>query len=337
MIKVWLNHWFSTAYCIVRLLKKGNPDVYVVGSHKDQHSSIEIVCDEWHREPDMTGDEYVAFCLEFCIKHSIDAFIPRRELVSISRHRSDFEAIGTKVMVDNYELMSSLNDKADAYKMLASLDVGHIPEYRVADSTKSFIDAYEELSNSFEQICVKFATDVGGKSFRLIDNSIDSFKALFKKSSTRISYSDYLHALEGHVSFPKLMLMPYLPDEEVSIDCLKTDIGTIAISRIKTNSRIERVEHSGLLIDECREILQKVPLENPCNIQYKYLDGKPYLLEINTRMSGGIHMSCAASGINIPLVALNELLMLDTTWRLVMRSHYVTQAEIPITIDRQEM
>lgn len=55
-------------------------------------------------------------------------------------------------------------------------------------------------------------------------------------------------------------------------------------------------------------------LECPCNIQFKYLDDIPYFLEINTRMSGGIQMSCLASGVNIPNLAINKLLGRKKDW-----------------------
>lgn len=332
MIRVWLNHWFSTAYNIVQLLKEGKSDLLVVGSHPDQHSPIEAVCDEWHCEPHLKGDEYAQYCFEFCLTHAIDVFIPRYELVSISRRKEDFERAGIKVMVDDFTTVSMLNDKAKAYELLGGLGIDNIPDYETACNIGSFENAYIKLSKEYENICVKFASDVGGKSYRLIDNAIDAYGALFKKSTTRISYQDLLRALEKRDEFPKMMVMPYLPGEEVSIDCLTTHTGTIAVSRTKTTSRIEKVEFTGDLIEECNRILERVPLENPCNIQYKFLDGKPYLLEINTRMSGGIHMSCAASGINIPLIALYKLLSIDTTWEMSMRSNLVTQVEIPIII-----
>ncbi len=55
--------------------------------------------------------------------------------------------------------------------------------------------------------------------------------------------------------------------------------------------------------------MDKVQLKFPCNIQFKIKEGIPYLLEINTRMSGGLQMACLAADINIPNIALNKLLV----------------------------
>ncbi len=334
MTRVWLNHWFSTAYNIVTLLRDDNSDLFVIGSNRSEHSPIEAACDEWYQEPGLVNaEDYVEYCLSFCSEHAVDVFVPRRFLVPISARKRDFEQNGVKVMLDEHEIVGILNDKLKAYEFLKTLGIGNLPEYRAARSANELRAAFVDLTSRYERVCVKFASDVGGKSYRLIDNSINEYEALFKKSTTRISFDSLLRALGENEPFPPIVMMPYLPGKEASIDCLKTKSGTIAISRIKTSSRVEQVKSEGPLIEECKRILELVPLENPCNIQYKYLEDTPYLLEINTRMSGGIHMTCAASGINIPSIALNKLLGVNAKWELDMRSNLITQVETPVVID----
>jgi biotin carboxylase len=48
------------------------------------------------------------------------------------------------------------------------------------------------------------------------------------------------------------------------------------------------------------------------NIQVKFKNNEPYLLEINTRMSGGVHYSCMC-GFNIPYEAINVILDKNVT------------------------
>ena len=128
------------------------------------------------------------------------------------------------------------------------------------------------------------------------------------------------------------MIMPFLPDEEISVDCLDTDQGMIAIPRVKDSSRIERVEYRDDILNTCTEFLKHFPLSNPCNVQFKYLEGVPYLLEVNTRMSGGIQMSCAVSGINIPNIAVNKLLGINKSWTDNRIEKFVTHVEIPVVL-----
>ena len=66
MARIWMNHWFSTAYNIITLIKEGIPDASIIGSNEHAASPIMKVCDEWYQEPVLKGEQYVSFCLDFC-------------------------------------------------------------------------------------------------------------------------------------------------------------------------------------------------------------------------------------------------------------------------------
>ena len=152
MVRIWLNHWFSTAYDIIQMIRRENPDFYFIGSNENERSVIATVCDEWYREPVRKDDEYVEFCLDFCKEHSVDVFLPRREAVSISRRKHDFEQIGVKVMVDEYEIVSVLNQKDQAYRMLAQKGITTIPDYEIVTTVKEFQNAYELLKAKYREV-----------------------------------------------------------------------------------------------------------------------------------------------------------------------------------------
>ena len=103
MTRIWLNHWFSTAYNIINLLRENNPDFWIIGSNENLESPIKSVCDEWYQEPVLKGEEYIDFCLQFCEEHSVDVFMPRREMIAISKYKDRFSSHGVKVMVDDYK------------------------------------------------------------------------------------------------------------------------------------------------------------------------------------------------------------------------------------------
>ena len=75
-------------------------------------------------------------------------------------------------------------------------------------------------------------------------------------------------------------------------------------------------------------------IDVPINIQFR-MDGKNfYLLEINPRMSGGLQLSCLASGINIPDLAINRLLGVDKLWTVPDKKFCrVANIETPIIIE----
>ena len=82
MATIWMNHWFSTAYNIVNLIKAGNPGYKVICTNENEQSPIKSACDEWFIEPSLSGMAYIDFCLKFCREHGVDVFMPRRHLTT---------------------------------------------------------------------------------------------------------------------------------------------------------------------------------------------------------------------------------------------------------------
>jgi carbamoylphosphate synthase large subunit len=58
----------------------------------------------------------------------------------------------------------------------------------------------------------------------------------------------------------------------------------------------------------------------------------PYLLEVNARMSGGIQLSYAATGINIPNIAVNRLLGIEKRQVWDKTTRVVSFIETPILL-----
>lgn len=333
MTRIWFNHWFSTAYNIMKMIKQGNPDTYIIGTNEREQSVLSTVCDEWYTEPVLHEDEYVEYCLNFCKEHQVEVFMPRREMIAISRRKADFEAIGVKVMVDDYEIVNILNHKDLAYEELKKRGVSTVPEYHIVTTAAGFEEAYADLKKRYKEVCIKFVHDEGGKSYRLIDNRRKGYAALFKKQNTRMTYDAILEALSEKTVFAPLMVMPNLSGEEISVDCLNTASGLIMLPRIKDATRIERMCFDEDILKKTKEVYDAVGLECPCNIQFKYLDGVPYFLEVNTRMSGGVQMACAAAEVNIPDLAVNKLLGIEKDWKICRKERCVSHVEIPVVFE----
>ena len=330
MKRVWFNHWFSTSYRLIELMKDNRDEqIYIIGSNKQIDSIIKKVCDEWYEDSLTSGQEYVEYCLNFCREHRIDVFVPRRMMVEISENKSRFEEMGVKVLVDDYSIIKLLNDKAATYDYFKETEGLHIPDYYIANTVDQFKEAYSKLRVNNEQICVKFVKDEGGMSYRRIVEDYNKFNRLKIYAGAEMTYEAYVEALNEAQKFNELMVMPYLPGKEISVDCLQTSNGLIAIPRIKGSARHERVEYREDILRMTKTIISKLNLEFPCNIQFKLKDDIPYLLEINTRMSGGLQMSCLAADVNIPNIALNKLLCKNIEWSMDRREKTVSYIEIP--------
>ncbi len=331
MIKIWLNHWFSTAYNIINLIKQDSSEsFYIIGSSRNCCAVYQNVCDEWYSEPDIDEESYVKFCLDFCKEKNIDVFLPRRNMVIISKHKSEFENIGVKVMVDSYDKISVLNSKAESYKILKNLKSFNIPEYFVVTDAEQFYSAYNSLKQKYSKICFKFEQDEGGQSFRVINDTKNN--SLFEQHNSHITFNDAFETLSKMKGFPSIIVMPFLSGNEVSVDCLNTSTGRIMIPRVKDSTRAERIVYDNEILNMCIDFFDFYSLECPFNIQFRYLDGIPYLLEVNTRMSGGVQMSCLASGVNIPDIAVNKLLGIEKSWTMDYTEKVISYIETPLII-----
>lgn len=330
--RVWFNHWFSTVYHIIGLMRQA-ADICVIGSNKNEESVMGLACDELYTEPwDISGDEYAEFCLEFCRMHNIDVFAPRRERAAISRRAADFEKIGVKLLMDTDPVMMNiLNSKTETYRLFADLIPEAIPEYYEVTDLDGFISAYNNIIKTHDRACFKFADDEGASSFRVIDNRIIGAEGLFKAPGLKVTYDKAIEIFSEYDFEKSIIVMPYLSGTEVSADCLATSEGNIIIPRYKPGGRIYTVKYEPEIMECCEKILARTGLEMPCNIQFIYDNGKPMLLEINTRMSGGVQLSCAAAGVNIPGAALNKLSGKPVDISYEKTERHVSYIETPVT------
>jgi biotin carboxylase len=67
-------------------------------------------------------------------------------------------------------------------------------------------------------------------------------------------------------------------------------------------------------------------------VQFKYDGDLPYLLEVNMRMSGGIQLTYAATGVNIPNMVVNRLLGQEKPFVLEKIERCVSFVETPILV-----
>lgn len=312
MTNIYFNRWFSVSYHYMNMIRD-NPDgetFKFFGTHPDpNHLSLQA-CDYREQEPVLHGTEYVDYAVDFCRRNAIDIFIPRLKMLEIAKEIHRFDAIGTKVMVcRDIELLESMLEKDQFYETLQGTGVVPIPAYYVAETVEQFKTAYEQLVQNGHRVCFKPTNSEGGLGFRIIDNNMDAMANLYSWVSLSVPYEQVIHTLSTVESFPKLMVMELLPEDEVSIDCLADSEGKliVAIPRRKATGRIYELEDVPELLEIANKVAEKCKIPYVFNIQVKYNKGIPKLLEINPRMSGGLFITCL-SGVNMPYLAVKTIM-----------------------------
>ena len=341
MIRVWFNHWFSTAYHLINLIKEDKRhQYYIIGSNQNDFSAYCSACDEWYKEPDTISDQaYVEYCLEFCVKHNINIFIPRRGLTEIVKNFSKFTDNGILLLADNnYDVLNILDDKFQTYLYLKDTIHHNIPECRMVKGVAAFLEAVENLHFKGYRVCYKLVRDEGARSFRVIDDSIETLNGLYIKPGSKITLLAAIKVLRNYNFSIPIIVMPYLSGVEISVDCLQTENGNIILPRYKTNKRYSELKYDNDIIKLCDSIIKKLQLSMPVNIQFKIENDKPYLLEVNPRMSGGLQLSCKAANLNMPMIAVNKLLGENIEWSYKgIDGQKVVHIETPVCLNGHEL
>ena len=165
-------------------------------------------------------------------------------------------------------------------------DISQIEEFKQALKLSNF---------DFNKLCMKPKKGTGAQGFRILDYPYDVWKI-----------RDILQR-----SGQEFILMPYLEDEELSIDFLRKDNKTLFVPRRKNRkNRIQEIVFDDEIKEICNDIEKSgLPdvMEVVGNIQFMKHNEKYYLLEINCRMSGGIHLDNLA-GVNFPYLLIKKIL-----------------------------
>jgi carbamoylphosphate synthase large subunit len=309
--RIWFNRTFSTAYRIVEMLRD-NPDgfefeIYV--THPKRQSVMLQVADYAELEPTLEVPDYIEYCLAFCERHQIDVFLPNYRLVEISRHVRRFEQLGTQVMIgQDHDVLEQISDKGKLFQLFQESPEIPLPDYAIVNTANEFQAAYQSLKQKGHAVCFKPACGEGGAGFHLLLDRVDPIEQLFHSSHYQMTVEDAVRRLSTRERFEDIMVMEYLSGYEYSIDCLAYGGELLAaVPRKKVEGRIRELEDNQELLRIAEAVHRRLGLSYMYNIQVKYRQGVPKLLEINPRASGGLYSSCS-SGVNFPYLALKLLL-----------------------------
>lgn len=308
-MRVWYNRTFSSVNAAIKLIREADTEgrFTIVHSNANRHAPAARLAHEFHVEPTgLKGDAYVDWCLAFCRDHRIDVFVPGREATTLAAEHARFADVGARVLsAAPPAQLKRIHDKADFYAATVLPDAP-VAAFRPFGSLEQFDAAYAELRPQHAKLCVKPAHGIYGLGFAIVDEERSSAALLMKGVEYHIGYQDLRRGLADMDTFPTMLLMEFLDGPEYSVDCVG-DHGRLVSAVVR---RKLPQAGSGQLIDMRQDILDATArlcadyeLNGVFNAQFREGGGRPRLLEINPRMSGGIGMACLA-GPNLPYIAL---------------------------------
>ncbi len=316
-MKLWFTKGLSNTVDAIAMIAKDplGHDMAILGSHVDPIQPLRDAWPQFLVEPRaLKGPDYADWVYQTALQEKVDLIVAQRQPRSLWPERERFAAAGIRLLVPaTPQVLDILDDKLLFQNDLHLADLsaagvhGHaaIPFEDVA----AFDAGREKLIASGDAkygLCVKPVIGIFGSGFRRIDEDGNDFERLVSTDQDdlyRISLDGFRLALSRASKPRQMILMPYLPGVERSVDFVAHQGELIAaVARCKTGKH-QVLEVSGPAIEIARALARRYQLNGQCNLQTREIDGRQVVLEINARMSGGMAMACLA-GVNLPLLAV---------------------------------
>jgi carbamoyl-phosphate synthase large subunit len=279
---------------------KGNGRVYAANS--SPVSTALEAADEGVVTPLIYDDGYIPFLLDYCRKHQIDALMSLFDidLPVLARHKADFAAVGTRVLVSDPELVDVCNDKWKTCQFLRDNGFPLIPTWLDPEEALAAVRRGEV---SFPLI-VKPRWGMGSLSIFTADSE-EELRVFYEKVRREIfrSYLKYESAFEPERC---VLIQKRMEGQEYGLD----NIDDLEGRYVTTVLRKKLAMRSGET--DCAEIVEDPQLlalarrlagltrhVGVMDLDLIVSDGIPYILEMNARFGGGYPFSHLA-GVNMP-------------------------------------
>jgi len=304
---ILFNTGFALVHVIARIREAQKPgEIFnLILSHKHWPQQAHAA-DVFALEPaglDEAG--YVQHFLELARRHAVDVFVPSTRLQGLARARERFKTAGVRmILAAGPDTLGLLRDKAELYSALPA-DLVPLPEFKLVSDLSAFREACVELAGKYDTICFKPVAGIAGRGFRIVCASGAGFAGPVNGDHPPLTQAEAEQYVGGRALFPRLMVMPYMTGLERSVDCLATD-GRLVRSLVRLKYRdglSELIEDNPYLHDLASRLTEHLKLDGLYNVQFMEHEGRQFLLEINARMSGGIHYG-ALSGVCLPYWAI---------------------------------
>ncbi len=251
--------------------------------------------------PLIYSDEYIPFLLNYCKENKIEILISLFDidLLVLARNKEKFEAIGTRVIVSEPELISICNDKWQTYQFLKNNGF-HTPKtYLTLQKTMLAIESGELKY----PIVIKPRFGCGSIALSIVE---DELALLYYYSrNVRTINKSYLRYESDSVE-EKIIYQECLKGQEYGADIINDLQGNFRQVNVRKKVAMRAGETDiAKLVDEpsISEALERLGrltghIGN-MDTDVFLVDGKPYVLEMNARFGGGYPFS-HIGGCNLP-------------------------------------
>lgn len=300
----------SIAKCIK---ENGEKEVSLIGVDASKRVNTEDIFEKIYNVPKAIEENFIETVKDICLKEQIDILLPivTKELNKFAKAKSEFEEIGVKVLVLDYEVLKIVNNKVNLFNYLKNNDL-EVPKYYEINNVNEITEKVQLLGYPDKDVCIKIAEGNGSRGVRILTENISKYDVFFneKPNSMFCKLEDVLNILSEKKSIPQMMVMESLPNNEWGVDAIAVDGEIINILCRRTT----KIQHSITMECEiapnktieylCREIVKRLNITGSIGFDFKEdINGHTKILEINPRLTATVAINNAA-GINFPWMAI---------------------------------
>lgn len=281
-------------------------DVRVVGVDGQAEVPGGALADAYYQVPMGDDPRYPDRIMEICEAEGVAVVLPTsdEEALSLAAVSERFAAKGITVCCPPADKAGFMANKGDMYDWLAGQGLP-LPEYRRVKSPAELEEAARALGYPERDFVVKPCVARGGRGVWVISARTPSMDELNKGLTIDVmNLETYLKAAADG-EFVELMAMPNLVGDVFDVDILRTG-GTTHYVVPRRRYHVRTTPFRGCYLENHPEVLKLSEMLQEA-LQLPYLfdfdiildgDGKPWLLEVNPRVSGSVAVS-VLNGLNL--------------------------------------
>ncbi|MBX8489537.1 ATP-grasp domain-containing protein [Pseudomonas lijiangensis] len=326
---IWFLEGQSSQREVIMGAREALPaSVRIIASHRQDRSEITGQADVALQEP-RNNAERIDWVLETARELGVKVIIAGRVGSFYEAHRERFVAEGFDLVTGGTSMQTFINvdDKSLFTAAAEQAGLACIPGIS-ASNTEELQAAYETLSRTGE-VCIKPTVGIFGHGFWRFKAGVDDFRCFANPDARETSFEAYLNAYRQSDDRPPMLLMPYMPGSECSVDMVCEHGKAVAFVGRRKQGMNQTFERDSEAVQLAVQAAEHFGCDGLINVQTRDdADGKPHLLEINPRYSGGIGYTREA-GINLPGIFATRRLGLkepETHWLDNIRVKAITVA-----------
>jgi len=295
----------------LRLVKERK--IKIIGLDADKNSVGFSMVDKHYLIPPAQDKNFIKEVLKIAKKEKVKIIIPlvTKELIKFARNDVLFKKNNIKVSISNEKVLRIINNK---YFLMDYCRQNNIPTpcFYLVKNYKDFETAVFNLGYPKNIVCFKPPVSNGLRGFRILNEKVNRLDLLmnYKPDNVFSSLKEIKPVLKNARSFPKLIVMEYLPGEEYSVDVLANEgIPIIVIPRLREKLKMGisfagKTVYDKKIIDYSKKIVTLLKLNGNIGLQFKRdQEGVPKIIESNPRVQGTIVL-CTAAGANLVYLAV---------------------------------